>query len=117
MNRDAGERGWPELAVGIGINTGTVTAGNIGSPRRLEYTVVGDAVNIASRLMDDAAGGQILISQPTAEELGDEFKLGKLRARRVRGRSEPVQIFNVEWREKSKAPKKRRLPRGATADS
>jgi len=120
MNRDAAARGWPELAVGIGINTGMVTAGNIGSPRRLDYTVVGDAVNIASRLMDDATGGQILISQPTAEDLGPEFQLARLRARRVRGRSEPVQIFSVNWQEPATTPrKKRRLvqSRGVSKDS
>lgn len=114
MNRDAAARGWPELAVGIGINTGTATAGNIGSPRRLDYTVVGDAVNIASRLMDNASGGQVLISQPTADELGPEFKLRKLRARRVRGRSEPVQVFHVEWKEEVRpVQKKRRSTRSA----
>jgi adenylate cyclase len=112
MNRDAGARGWPQLAVGIGINTGVVTAGNIGSPRRLDYTVVGDAVNLASRLMTSAVGGQILISGATAVELGSGFNLSKLRSRRVRGRQEPVQIFNVEWNEKA-AQKKRRLVRGA----
>lgn len=118
MNRDAAARGWPELAVGIGINTGTATAGNIGSPRRLDYTVVGDAVNIASRLMDDAAGGQVLISQPTADELGPEFRLRKLRARRVRGRSEPVQVFDVEWQDGSRAAqKKRRSTRSAEEKS
>lgn len=118
MNRDAAARGWPELAIGIGINTGTATAGNIGSPRRLDYTVVGDAVNIASRLMDDAAGGQVLISQPTADELGPEFKLRKLRARRVRGRSEPVQVFDVEWQDGSRAAqKKRRSTRSAEEKS
>jgi adenylate cyclase len=114
MNRDAAARGWPELAVGIGINTGTATAGNIGSPRRLDYTVVGDAVNIASRLMDDADGAQVLISQSTADELGAEFKLRKLRARRVRGRSEPVQVFDVEWKEDGRmGQKKRRSTRSA----
>jgi adenylate cyclase len=118
MNRDAAARGWPELAVGIGINTGTATAGNIGSPRRLDYTVVGDAVNIASRLMDDAAGGQVLISQPTANELGDGFRVRKLRARRVRGRSEPVQVFEVESREAARtAQKKRRSTRSAEEES
>jgi len=118
INRDASARGWPELAVGIGINTGTATAGNIGSPRRLDYTVVGDAVNIASRLMDDAAGGQVLISQPTADELGPEFKLRKLRARRVRGRSEPVQVFDVEWQDGPRAAqKKRRSARSAEEKS
>lgn len=118
MNRDAAARGWPELAVGIGINTGTVTAGNIGSPRRLDYTVVGDAVNIASRLMDNATGGQVLISQSTADELGPEFKLRKLRSRRVRGRSEPVQVFQVEWQEEVRpAQKKRRSARSAEQKS
>jgi adenylate cyclase len=117
MNRDAAARGWPELVVGIGINTGVVTAGNIGSPRRLEYTVVGDAVNIASRLMTNAAGGQILISQPTAEELGGQFELIKLRARRLRGRSEPVQLFSVQWNALQVSAKKRRLSRGASGCS
>lgn len=115
MNRDAAARGWPELAVGIGINTGMVTAGNIGSPRRLDYTVVGDAVNIASRLMDNAAGGQILISQPTAEDLGPEFKLKKLRARRVRGRSESVQVFSVEWQDVQTQDRKKRRPEGSAS--
>jgi len=118
MNRDAGARDWPQLAVGIGINTGVVTAGNIGSPRRLDYTVVGDSVNIASRLMTNAAGGQILISQPTAEELGSEFVLSKLRAKRVKGRTEPVQLFNVAWQEGKKSRERKRRPRqGAPVDS
>jgi adenylate cyclase len=114
MNRDAIARDWPELAVGIGINTGMVTAGNIGSPRRLDYTVVGDAVNIASRLMTTAEGAQILISQSTAEDLGGNFHLKKLRTRKVRGRSEPVHLFSVEWHQgKKAAAKKRRLAGGA----
>jgi adenylate cyclase len=118
MNRDATARDWPQLRVGIGINTGIVTAGNIGSPRRLDYTVVGDAVNLASRLMASAEGGQILISQSTAEGLGDEFQLNKLRARRVRGRSEPVQLFSVDWIQAAKsAAKKRRPKRGARESS
>lgn len=118
MNRDASKRSWPELAVGIGINTGVVTAGNIGSPSRLDYTVVGDAVNIASRLMADAEGGQILISQSTAAELQTHSELRKLRARRVRGRSEPVQLFSVDWSDcTNMKTKKRRLSRGAAASS
>jgi adenylate cyclase len=97
INRDAQARHWPELQIGIGINTGLVTAGNIGSPRRLDYTVVGDTVNIASRIMESAEGGKILISESTAAELGQSYRLRKLPLRRIRGRSEPVRIFSVEW--------------------
>lgn len=117
MNRDAATRGWPELAVGIGINTGVVTAGNIGSPSRLDYTVVGDAVNIAARLMAEAEGGRVLISQSTAADLEARFELRRLRARRVRGRSEPVQLFSVEWNDSTRINKKRRLSRGAAGSS
>src|SRR5205807_1071675 len=103
LNRDAAARKWPELRVGIGINTGIVTAGNIGSPRRIDYTVIGDTVNTASRLMSNATGGQILISQATAGDLGDSFDLQRLPPLMVKGRTEPVQVFNVVWAEPSVA--------------
>jgi len=97
LNRDAAARQWPELRVGIGINSGIVTAGNIGSPRRLDYTVIGDTVNTASRLMSNAAGGQILISHATAEDSGKEFDLRTLPPLRLKGRTELVQVFDVAW--------------------
>src|SRR5258708_28430912 len=75
INRDAKARRWPELQVGIGINTGIVTVGNIGSKQRLDYTVIGDKVNIASRLMSHASPGQILISNPTADERAEGFPI------------------------------------------
>ncbi|HLK52928.1 MAG TPA: adenylate/guanylate cyclase domain-containing protein [Candidatus Angelobacter sp.] len=117
LNRDAAARKWPELRVGIGINTGTAIAGNIGSPRRLDYTVVGDAVNTAQRLMTNAEGGQVLISESTAKKLGKNFDLERLPELKVKGRNEAVPVFRVEWAEKSAAtvalPKKRRPTRGA----
>ena len=103
MNRDAAARRWPELKVGIGINTGIVTAGNIGSMRRIDYTVIGDTVNIASRLAANAAGGQILISDSTAEELGDKFHLEALPPLKAKGRSTPLEVFNVKWEEKKRS--------------
>src|SRR5947209_3795325 len=108
LNRDAASRRWPELRVGIGINTGIVTAGNIGSPRRLDYTVIGDTVNTASRLMSNAAGDQILISQSTAGELGTGFDIKSLPPLMVKGRSEPVKIFDVKWGEAVVKKSKRR---------
>jgi adenylate cyclase len=117
LNRDAAARDWPELRVGIGINTGNAIAGNIGSPRRLDYTVVGDAVNTAQRLMTNAAGGQVLISESTAKKLGRNFDLEQLPELKVKGRNEAVPVFSVGWAEKSEATmvlaKKRRPAKGA----
>ena len=121
LNRDAVARKWPELRVGIGINTGNAIAGNIGSPRRLDYTVVGDAVNTAQRLMANAAGGQILISESTARKLGKTGKtidLERLPELKVKGRSEAVPVFRVNWVEQSAEtvvlPKKKRPARSAS---
>jgi adenylate cyclase len=121
LNRDAAARNWPELRVGIGINTGNAIAGNIGSPRRLDYTVVGDAVNTAQRLMTNAAGGQILISESTAKKLGKTGKtidLERLPELKVKGRSEAVPVFRVNWVEESAEtvvlPKKKRPGRSAS---
>ena len=121
LNRDAAARKWPELRVGIGINTGNAIAGNIGSPRRLDYTVVGDAVNTAQRLMSNAVGGQILISESTAKKLGKTGKmidLERLPELKVKGRSEAVPVFRVNWVEESAEtvvlPKKKRPARSAS---
>ncbi len=97
LNRDANTRGWPELKVGIGINTGMVTAGNIGSPTRLDYTVIGDAVNVASRLMSAAGPGQIIISEETARELGKDARLLAMDPLVVKGKSNPIPVFAVVW--------------------
>jgi adenylate cyclase len=118
LNRDAAARQWPELRVGIGINTGTAVAGNIGSPKRLDYTVVGDTVNTAQRLMANATGGHILISESTAKNLGKSFDLERLPELKVKGRSEAVPVFSVKWADKATAleitAKKRRPARGAS---
>lgn len=121
LNRDAEARNWPELRVGIGINTGNAVAGNIGSPRRLDYTVVGDVVNTAQRLMANAGGGQILIAESTASKLNRGFDLERLPQMKVKGRSEAVPVFSVGWKDKAdavtvaiKLKKKRRPARGAS---
>ncbi|HUR37829.1 MAG TPA: adenylate/guanylate cyclase domain-containing protein [Terriglobales bacterium] len=109
MNRDAASRKWPELQVGIGINTGIVTAGNIGSPKRLDYTVIGDTVNTASRLVSNAAGEQIIISVATAAEIGSGFNMTSLPPLKLKGKAEPMAAFDVDWRAqvKKKAANKR----------
>ena len=72
LNEKWKEEGKPEIGVGIGINYGDTFAGNIGSHLRLEYTVIGDAVNVASRLCSKSGKGEILISDPLYQMLKDK---------------------------------------------
>ncbi len=104
LNRDWEGRGQRSMHMGIGINTGAVTAGNIGSTRRMDYTVIGDAVNLASRLCANAAGGQILISESTFRELNGSFPAKKLEPIRVKGKEVPVEIYEIPWAESIPSP-------------
>jgi class 3 adenylate cyclase/DNA-binding NarL/FixJ family response regulator len=93
------EAGWdvaglPEMGVGIGVNTGRVIAGTVGGGGRLEYTVVGDAVNIASRLQNEAAGGEIVAAASTVAA-ADGVACEPIGIRHVKGREEPVEVFRV----------------------
>lgn len=99
LNRNWEARGQPPLQMGVGVNTGAVTAGNIGSAKRMDYTVIGDAVNLASRLCANAAGGQILISDSTFRELSGSLPAKKLEPIRVKGRETPVEIYEILWAE------------------
>jgi adenylate cyclase len=87
--------GAPEVSMGIGINTGPVVAGTVGGAGRLEYTVVGDAVNVAARLQSEAAGGEIVASAATISTAGDGVTAEPIGPRHVKGREEPVEVFRV----------------------
>jgi adenylate cyclase len=89
--------GEPRFEVGIGINRGEVFVGNIGSHRRLEYTVIGDPVNVASRLCGTAKRGEIIISDSVYQALRDKPEVQKLEPGQVRGRAGKVATYRVLW--------------------
>ncbi|MGZ4132069.1 MAG: adenylate/guanylate cyclase domain-containing protein [Actinomycetota bacterium] len=89
-----GVDGLPTLGVGIGVNTGSVIAGTVGGGGRLEYTVVGDAVNVASRLQSEAEAGEIVASASTVGK-APAIACDPIGARVVKGREEPVEVFRV----------------------
>jgi adenylate cyclase len=99
VNEDLAANGFSEIAIGIGINTGTATVGYIGSRDRTDYTAIGDTVNLAARLEKQAKAGQIIISRFTSEAIGDKFPLRPCDQIRVKGKAEPVQIYEVLWQE------------------
>jgi class 3 adenylate cyclase len=96
LNQAAEHADLPTSQIGIGINTGTVIAGTLGGPGRLDYTVLGDAVNIAQRLQSEAAGGEILAAAVTVRQAGVDGAepVGR---RRLKGRKELVEVYRVDW--------------------
>ncbi|MGB9464821.1 MAG: adenylate/guanylate cyclase domain-containing protein [Candidatus Acidiferrum sp.] len=91
--------GKPPLQIGIGIHTGEAVVGFLGTERRMDYTAIGDTVNVASRLTSQAGPGQIVISAATHAQLGREIPCTQLAAMKLKGRDEPIDVHEVLWRD------------------
>jgi len=95
LNKDLTKRGWPELKIGVGVNTGPMTVGDMGSPVRQSYTVMGDAVNLGSRLegITKQYGVGFIVGESTRELVRKEFVFRELDLVKVKGKDKPVGIY------------------------
>jgi adenylate cyclase len=98
LNERHEAHGLPPFEIGIGINTGEVVAGYIGSSQALEYTVIGDPVNTGARLCSLAKPGQTLISEGTLGKLDGSFTIEELPKAKVKGKAQPIRIFELVGR-------------------
>jgi len=95
FNRLRQMRNDPPIQIGIGINTGEAVFGALGSSKTMQYTVVGDTVNLASRLCSLAQSGEIIVSDDTHRLLGNRFETVELPPAKVKGKAQEIQVYNV----------------------
>jgi adenylate cyclase len=95
LNQERSARGDDPIEMGVGVNTGRLVAGYMGSKRRLEYTVIGDTVNTASRLCGLASGDQVLISEGTNRYIADRIEARYLGTRQVKGKEQEVNVYEA----------------------
>ena len=97
LNRELARQGYPEIVTRIGLNTGPMVVGNMGSEKRFDYTMMGEAVNLAARLegVNKMYGTLTMCSRETAEEAGGEFVFRELDTVRVVGQQKPVTVMEL----------------------
>ena len=93
FNQEAAEKGHPQLETGIGLNFGEVVVGNIGSPARTKYGIVGGPVNLTQRIQSQAEGGEIVISQEVHELLPDQIHVGRSFSVRPKGLGRDIELY------------------------
>jgi adenylate cyclase len=103
INVELMNEGLPEIGVGMGLHTGEVIVGYIGSDRRSEYTAIGDTVNTSQRLESNAKGGEILISDATSKAAHSRYQMKPREPIQVKNRTQPVVLWEVDWQKASGA--------------
>jgi len=95
LNKARTDRGDRQLQMGIGLHTGEVVAGRMGSEQQLSYTCIGENMNLASRLCSNAKPGQILVSIDTLKEAGEGVETRPLEPIQVKGFTQPIPVYEV----------------------
>ncbi|MFC2048665.1 CHASE2 domain-containing protein [Elusimicrobiota bacterium] len=90
------KEGLRKFGIGIGVNTGDAVVGNMGSSEFADYTIIGDNVNLAARLEQNAHSGQLILSASTYEEVKDFVIVEKMRPMRVKGKEKPLEVYEVK---------------------
>jgi adenylate cyclase len=94
-NQVAAQTGMPAFEIGIGINTGDVISGNIGSPQKMDFTVIGSTVNLTARLTEMARGGEIMLGAATVAQLHGEFPVEPVGALELKHRPDVMECFRL----------------------
>ena len=96
LNKERQRNGMRMVNVGIGINHGEAVVGNIGSKERLDYTVIGDSVNTASRIQGLAKGGEVVVSESVYYQVKDAFTFIEMPPVKVKGKEKPLKVFKIK---------------------
>ncbi len=95
LNEELTEEGYPALEMGIGINTGSVIVGNIGSDLRMKYGIVGETVNQAARIESNSIGGQVLIGESTYKSVQAQVQADPPKTLMMKGMKKPLVFYSV----------------------
>jgi len=90
------KKGYEAFEIGVGINTGSAIVGNVGSKNRMDYTVIGDTVNVAGRLQQMAKGGEIIVGEQTYTQIKGRFRVEKKYKIKVKNKTEPVICYKMK---------------------
>jgi len=95
LAKELEERFGRSVSFGVGVHIGPAVVGNIGSPKRMDYTAIGDTVNTAARLEANAPAGTVLVSKAVVDALGSRIQVESLGNLPLKGKNEPVEVFKV----------------------